>query len=526
MTKKIISILILALWINISFAMDHSSMDMSQNTMDMTHPGLAQWAIWSVYITMFIFSLRLIWQPFERSRQQPMNFAIWSFVQNPWLLFVVRLIFAGLFLLIIYAGIFGTPIAERNIATVFTWNLWWGGLILSIFFLGSAWCAICPWNAISNWIVKRTLWRRSAPTNSLNLSTPKWLRSVWPALIFFVVLTWLELGLGITLDPYATALVSLFMVLFATVSLSVFKRNAFCRYLCPVGRTVGFYAQLSATALRPIDTNVCANCKTYECYHGSDKIEPCPTGLVMGTLTQNTYCTSCGNCTQSCPKSNVSWSLRSPSVEAISGSRPHWDEAWFMITLLALTALHGLTMMSFWEDWMNNISTLLNDSGQMLMSFSIGLIGVILFITIIYSVFVKFIQKLSKVSFKEVFISFAFINLALAFSYHMAHNLNHLILEGSGLVEIISNPLGTGTIPLSMLEKHERMTLWLSRDILTGLQAMLMIFGYWVAVKVIRYRSVSLGLTSRLQILPILFYIAIVTSLFLWMLAQPMIMRM
>ncbi|MEE1540670.1 MAG: 4Fe-4S binding protein, partial [Arenicellales bacterium] len=333
--------------------------------MIMTHPGLAEWALFTVYFAVMTIGTWFLWQPHGKQKTQTNNRIIGSFVQQPWLLFISRVLFAVLFLLIIYAGLFGTPIAERNIATVLTWNLWWAGLIFSIFFLGSAWCAVCPWDALAGWLVRRRLFKRSKVNNSLNLSVPKWLRSVWPALLFFIGLTWLELGLGVTLDPYNTALISLLMVLLATVSLSIFKRKAFCQYLCPVGRTVGFYAQLSATALRPVDPDLCADCQTLECYHGSDDIEPCPTGLVMGTLAQNTYCTSCGNCTQSCPESNVSWSLRSPSIEAISSARPHWDEAWFMLILLALTAFHGLTMLSFWEDGMNALASYINDSGQL-----------------------------------------------------------------------------------------------------------------------------------------------------------------
>ena len=495
--------------------------------MIMTHPGLAEWALFTVYFAVTTIAIWFLWQPHGKQKTQTNNRVIGSFVQQPWLLLFSRVLFAVLFLLIIYAGLFGTPIAERNIATVLTWNLWWAGLIFSIFFLGSAWCAVCPWDALAGWLVRRRLFKRSKVNNSLNLSVPKWLRSVWPALLFFIGLTWLELGLGVTLDPYNTALISLLMVLLATVSLSIFKRKAFCQYLCPVGRTVGFYAQLSATALRPVDPDLCADCQTLECYHGSDDIEPCPTGLVMGTLAQNTYCTSCGNCTQSCPESNVSWSLRSPSIEAISTARPHWDEAWFMLILLALTAFHGLTMLSFWEDGMNALASYINDSGQLLLSFSSGLIGIIVLIAVIYSALIKIIALLSGKPFKELFTTFAFINLPLAFAYHMAHNLNHLIREGRGLAEIFSNPLGTDALPLSMMEKHERqMTMWFSQDLLAALQAILMIFGFWVAVQVIRHRSVSLNITSRSEFLPMLFYALIITGFNLWMLTQDMIMRM
>ncbi len=54
------------------------------------------------------------------------------------------------FLLIIYAGLYRTPVAERNLATVLTWNIWWAGLVISVFFLGSSWCAVCPWDTLAN----------------------------------------------------------------------------------------------------------------------------------------------------------------------------------------------------------------------------------------------------------------------------------------------------------------------------------------------------------------------------------------
>ena len=223
--------------------------------------------------------------------------------RRTWPLITLKILLIGLFLLIIISGLFGTAIPERNIATVLTWNLWWTGLIISVFFVGSAWCAVCPWETLSTWMVR--LRQKAIPSNSLNLRVPKELRNVWPALVLLIGLTWLELGVGITVDPYATALLALFMVVLAVVTLAVFERRAFCRYLCPVGRTVGFYSQLAPIELRPIDTDTCSHCTSLACYHGDEHTEPCPTSLMMGTLQQNTYCTSCGNCIQSCPHDNI-----------------------------------------------------------------------------------------------------------------------------------------------------------------------------------------------------------------------------
>lgn len=236
--------------------------------------------------------------------------------------------------------------------------------------------------------MRRRLWLRAHPNNSLNLVVPKQIRNIWPALLLFIGLTWLELGFGITINPYITALLALLMVVMATISLVVFEDKAFCRYFCPVGRTIGFYSQLAPVELRPIDNDVCARCTTLECYHGTDTIDPCPTHLVMGRLKQNTYCTSCGNCSQSCPEQNIAWKLRPPSQEAIEDARPHWDEAWFMLSLLALTAFHGVTMMPFFEDGLTQLASLINDSGQLLLSFTILLLVSLLIPLLVYLFFV------------------------------------------------------------------------------------------------------------------------------------------
>ncbi len=450
------------------------------------------------------------------------------------LLLLLKLLMVLVFLTVIIAGLSGTPIAERNFATVVTWNLWWSALVFSIFLFGSAWCSVCPWDAIAHWLVRRRLWKRAEPNNSLNWRVPRYLNNVWPALILFVGLTWLELGVGITVNPYTTALVALLMVVLATVSLALFQRKAFCRNFCPVGRTVGFYSQLAAVELRPIDTQICAVCKTLECYHGNDRVDACPTWLVMGRLKQNSYCTSCGNCSRSCPQQNIAWRLRTPGIEAIHSARPHWDEACFMLGLLALTAFHGITMMPFWENWMSHLARLIDDSGRLLWSFSIGLLLCLAIVAGLYALLILATRYLTKtqLGYRRCFTEMAFVALPLAFSYHMAHNLNHLIRETGNLWAVITNPMGVGALPLTMAEKHQRqLHMWLSPDGLYFLQTALMIFGFTISLQIIRNRSLKL-IPAEAQNLwgfrlsPILLFVVTIMSFHLWMLMQPMIMRM
>ncbi len=359
----------------------------------LVHPGLPQ--VWGIAVLVFmamvlgrllIGSYIVTSNPGSRlGLRQTRHFNLISLpyvgdfihyvTTHSWVLLTLRFVVASLFLMIIYAGLFGTQIPERNAATVLTWNLWWAGLIVSVFFLGTAWCAVCPWDTLASLFVRRRLWGPVRLGTSLNLRVPKYLRSVWPAIFLLIGLTWLELGVGVTMSPYATAILALAIVVMATFSQALFERKAFCRYFCPVGRTVGSYSQLAPVELRPAEPDICASCTTLECYYGTDTIEPCPTHLVMGRMKQNTYCTSCGNCARSCPYENVAWHVRDPSSEAIQDARPHWDEAFFMLGLLALTGFHGLVMTGLWEDWMRYFALTVGDSGQMLSSLTVGFIA-------------------------------------------------------------------------------------------------------------------------------------------------------
>lgn len=503
----------------------------------MSHPGLpAYWAyiVWAFMLLISIFYLfgnmpqnkplkhfSLLNLPFVKSFAHFLS-------QSYWPLLLLKIIALSFFLLVIYAGLMGTPIPERNIATVLTWNIWWAGLIVSIFFLGSAWCAICPWDTLASWFVKPRFFNFKI-NNSLGLTVPRWLRNVWLALLMFIGLTWLELGVGVTTSPYWTALLSLLMVVLATMSLAIFKNKAFCHYMCPIGRTVGFYAQLAPIELRPIDADICASCSSLECFNGTADIDPCPTQLVMGRLTQNTYCTSCGNCLRSCPQENVFWRLRPQSSEAIHSARPHWDEAWFMLVLLALTSFHGITMMPFWEKWITQLAQKIGDSGQLLLSFSAGLIVSIALPVLMYIVVILLTDYFSKTraGFKKLFTGLVFISLPLAFAYHLAHNLNHLIRESVGASQLFLNPLGVGEKPLQFTENILReYNMLISEDTLFALQALLMMFGFWIAIKVLRYRAYGLQLNSKLSLLPALLYIIAVSGFNLWLLTQPMLMRM
>ena len=458
-------------------------------------------------------------------------FSRWA-LSSPWVQTGFRLLMAAVFLLAIAAGLWGSDIPERNLATTLTWTIWWTGVIVVIYFVGTAWCAVCPWDSISTWLVRRRFWRRGDETTSLGLRVPRLLRSVWPAIVMFVALTWFELGWGITVNPYATAVLALLFIVLATFSQLLFERKAFCRYFCSVGRTIGAYAELSPVSLRPLKTDVCASCETLECYHGSDEVEPCPTHLLMGTLHENRYCTSCGACTFSCPHDNVTWRWQPRRVHEVGEQRLNSPEAWFILVLASLTLFHGLTMLNAWDELMRNLTALIDPGGGgFLWAFSAGMFLSMAAPIALYGLAVRSTQALlpEKRDFRRLFSFLALPLLPLAFSYHIAHNLTHLIRESHGFMQVLINPFGIDALPLSMAEMHSRhMNPLLPDDITFAVQAMLVVVGFYWSLRILQRR---IGLAAGMQVSwrhfsPLVVLIVLTSLLSLWLMMQPMTVRM
>jgi len=61
-------------------------------------------------------------------------------------------------------------------------------------------------------------------------------------------------------------------------------------------------------------------------------------------------------------------------------------------------------------------------------------------------------------------------------------------------------------------------------------QSLLMVFGYWVAIKIVRYRTrgglKGGGDLTGLQLLPAYFFVVAVTGFNIWLLGQNMVMRL
>ena len=99
------------------------------------------------------------------------------------------------------------------------------------------------------------------------------------------------------------------------------------------------------------------------------------------------------------------------------------------------------------------------------------------------------------------------------------------------MTEVMLNPLGINAQPLTCNQAEARhMLTALQQDTIFALQAGLLLFGFWMAVRILRHRVTSIAPQGQAaagwHILPMLSFIVAITLYNLWLLMQPMTMRM
>jgi polyferredoxin len=442
-----------------------------------------------------------------------------------------------IFILLIYAGFAGHQVI--NIVPTLTWTLWWAGLIFIVLFAGKIWCVFCPWDFVASAISRLRFWGTGPAPLNLGLQWPRWMRSVWPALLLFIGLTWLELGCHVTKSPMKTAYVALGMIVLALIPAVLFDKKSFCRYGCFVGRIAGMYANFSPVEVRAASREVCASCKSRDCFAGNAKGNPCPTSLCLASLEDSTYCTMCGECVKSCPKDNVALNLRPFGEGLYSYAHPKLDEAFLSVTLLSLTSFHGLTMTPFWENVTQPEGTILGWVGGLtgvghLGAFTIGMAVVLAAPVLLYFGFCKGVAALAArtesatqgVTTRDVFIQFSYALLPIALFYHLAHNGMHLFMEGQNVITYLSDPMGRGwdlfnTATRSFPPLLSTNTIWIT-------QVLLVIVGHVYGISITHRTTQRLfgrGTTSYLVEVPLLAAMILFSFFSLWIMHLDMNMR-
>ncbi|MEZ4742951.1 MAG: 4Fe-4S binding protein [Bdellovibrionota bacterium] len=498
----------------------------TDNSLHSTYPALEAYTIVIIFVLIGIWYLRRIGEQTFSNKAHSWRFDLFripgleNLVKWRFFSYFIRSIPAFLFITVLVTGFWGNT--RTSFAAPFTWLFWWTLLIVFVAFAGKIFCAACPWDFFANLFEFGWIKRKKITSQSVNLKWPRFLANIYLASGLFIVLTWLELGYGITKSSYITAWLGLGFIALIIVCALLFERRSFCRFGCPIGRISGVYSQFSPLELRVKNKSTCNTCTDHACVRGTDQSTPCPTFQIPYRLRENTYCTLCTECIRSCDKNNLTIKMRPLGTDLYNAKTARSDEVLLTVIIFVLTFFHGLTMTPTWFDWTSKFS--LKFDLIYIQSFTILMAALLGAGFLFFSNFIKLIQvryRLPKISAGLIM---SFIPLVLG--YHLGHNFMHLFEELTNLVPLINDPFGRNWNiwgwqnfqPFPLIE----------HKVIKYLQFFAIIIGFWYSAKTLRSRIEQIAPTkSTATALYLSHYIVLISMgiLALWFVYQPMAMR-
>lgn len=211
-------------------------------------------------------------------------------------------------------GLFGPPLAPKNLATTLTWVHFRGALVLTLLVAGNFFCLACPFMLVRNFARKFF-----KPVRNW----PRWLRNKWLSLGLFVSILFAYELFDLWSAPWWTACLIIAYFLGAVIVDGLFKHASFCKFVCPIGQFNFVASTLSPLEVKVRDNDVCTDCRTKDCIRGQRAPASalvviqrgCELALFQPRKTGNMDCTFCLDCVQACPHDNIGILGRLPAEE-------------------------------------------------------------------------------------------------------------------------------------------------------------------------------------------------------------------
>ncbi len=349
-----------------------------------------------------------------------------------------------LFAWVIYDGFFGAQILEENFSTLGVWVLFfWPVILLSLVFMGRAWCAACPMGSLTAFAGK---WTRG-------LSFPRSLQNTGISLTLFLLVLWiLRPIMGISNSPAFTAW---FFVIWAIAALTAgffYASRAFCRFICPIAAPLSVLARVAPVELRAKHSSklnpVCSECRGHECYKGSSVVGGCPAGEFPAIMNSNGQCTFCLKCLKSCPtKGQLQIRLRWPFMELTRISKPLVIDSLTTISLAGIFLWHMAIgheprMPQFFMSWSNQIhqfaTGMQHDDIAYLITFACALLAM----GSLFAAMAFVTARIAKLSFKKSLAISSYAFLALVAFRALGYMAGDIITKGGDILNYLGSSLG------------------------------------------------------------------------------------
>jgi NosR/NirI family nitrous oxide reductase transcriptional regulator len=374
-----------------------------------------------------------------------------------------------IFWLVILSGLAGTIVPGLNFGTAITWYLWFCLVFVTMVVVGRAWCAMCPFGGLGEWIQRRTFWGRRDKHLGLGLKVPEplarygFLISVGT----FLLLTFIEEYFNISSPgaPADTSWMVVGIVGSAVAFFLVFERRSFCRYFCPLTALIGSVGAVGVAAgFRTRDRDICLTCQTKECMRGGVEGYGCPWQTWPGSSETNLACGLCSECYKGCPSDNVGLFVQRPFTSVIAPRRRRADVAWSVVVLWGLVVYQQINATDGYgvlDTWLNTHLHFPRYPNPVAYVAFIGIIALVTagFAGVIGRVFAQpnlkledrgagFQERTSR--FRSFFLPISYGLIPLVGADYFARQLPKFFLFVPRVIPAIGHPFGYGSVHSSL----------------------------------------------------------------------------
>jgi polyferredoxin len=211
--------------------------------------------------------------------------------------------FAGVIVLCLAAA----SSAAGRFANTAIWSLWEPTVFALFLFVGPVWCTICPLSTAAR-LAKRLGSSDRPPSAWLIRHGP------WLAIIGFALIIWVERVFNSAENPVASGLLLASLMAAAVLGAMLFRREVWCRHLCPLGRLATSLAPASPIQLTAKQRVCASTCTTHSCYKGTPEISGCTVFHHPLEGKQAYRCKLCLDCLHSCPHHSAQVQIRAPLI--------------------------------------------------------------------------------------------------------------------------------------------------------------------------------------------------------------------
>jgi hypothetical protein len=319
----------------------------------------------------------------------------------PGLLLGLRLLAAGLYLLVIVAGLFGTQSPLKNIAPAMVWAIWWVGMAYVSALLGNLWALVNPLDTL--FAAAESLYgrlRRPGQRLTLGLHYPEIL-GVWPAVALFLVFIWMEMAWEASDHPASLAAAMLGYSALTWLGMLLFGRSEWLRRGEVFSLVFGLLARFSPTESRVASAR--------------------------------------------------EWTLRPYAVGLVAPEPLPASQTALVLLLLAAVSFDGFRDTPAWAAVVDGLGHDLHESAQTL--------GLALAASLFVAVYLGFCRLIARCgtsrshagigpatghSVFRIAGLFVLTLVPIAIAYHLAHYLFFLLMAAQYLIPLASDPLGLG----------------------------------------------------------------------------------